>query len=76
MCTVLSYGVIGSAAIQLTKEPPALETQVIICGESMQNSSFLLYLSKFSRFYKTAVVVHRFTFTVKWKTLQNKKRVQ
>lgn len=24
MCAVLSYGVIGSAAIQLTKEPPAL----------------------------------------------------
>lgn len=39
----------------------------------MQNSSFLVYPSKFSRFYVTSVVVHRFSFIVKWKTLQNKK---
>lgn len=74
VCTVLSYmELLVLLQSSSPTNPKMCEMQVVTCEKSMQGSSFLLYLSKFSRFYMTAVVVHRFAFLVKRKTLQSKK---
>lgn len=69
VCTVLSYmELLVLLQSSSPTNPKMCEMQVVTCEKSMQGSSFLLYLSKFSRFYMTSVVVHRFAFIIKWKT--------